>query len=117
MLADRVQLQQVLVNLIRNAHEACKDREPHILVESAAAGSGVRICIDDNGTGLSESAGDPFSPLTTSKPGGMGLGLAICRTLVEAMGGRIWVDRTSPAGTRICFTLAKPGQEHLKASG
>lgn len=111
VLADRVHLQQVLVNLLRNAWEACRGGDARIIVASACAGADqVEVSVTDNGSGIPEDAGNVFSPLTSSKTEGLGLGLSISRTLIEAMGGRIWVAETGPAGTVIRFTLPRAGR-------
>lgn len=105
--ADVVQVQQVLVNLIRNACDATKKgTAPRIRITSRAHAEGeVRICVEDNGTGIPDEVKDLFSTFSTSKEGGLGIGLSISRTIVEAHGGSIWVEATGPAGTTICFTL------------
>lgn len=107
VLVDRVQVQQVLVNLMRNALEAMKDKPQRRLVLKAAAmpGRKVRISIEDNGAGLSDKvARNLFKPLVSSKRGGMGVGLSICHAIVTTHGGRIWAD-SSPKGTAFHFTL------------
>jgi len=107
VLVDRVQVQQVLVNLMRNALEAMKDKPQRRLVlkASAAPGRKVKISIEDNGSGLSDKvAKNLFKPLISSKRNGMGVGLSICHAIVTAHGGRIWADST-PGGTVFHFTL------------
>lgn len=107
VLVDRVQVQQVLVNLMRNALDAMKDKPQRRLVLKAAAapGSKVKITIEDNGSGLSDQiAKNLFKPFVSSKHGGMGVGLSICHTIITAHGGRIWADAL-PSGTAFHFTL------------
>lgn len=108
VLADRIQIQQVLVNLIRNAIDAMTDSTPRILrISSAGQKDGfVRLSIEDSGQGISEDiAGQLFQPFVTSKENGMGIGLSICRTIVEAHGGRIWFESRTGGGTIFHFTL------------
>ncbi|WP_278393010.1 PAS domain S-box protein [Sphingobium yanoikuyae] len=108
VLADRVQIEQVLVNLIRNAAEAMADSPVRELtISSAIEGPAmVRVTIADTGPGLAEEvASQLFQAFLSTKTDGMGLGLSICRTIVEAHGGKIWVDTPPGDGTRFHFTL------------
>ncbi|MDQ3140084.1 MAG: ATP-binding protein [Pseudomonadota bacterium] len=108
--ADKVQIQQVLINLIRNACDASVGGEdPLVTVSSETWQDGfVRICVADRGRGIPTAAGDLFHPFTTSKKEGLGLGLSISRTIVEGHGGKIWIETSNERGTRICFTV--PGE-------
>jgi len=110
VFVDRIQIQQVLFNLIRNAIEAMIDgsvRSLGISSKSLAEGF-VMVSIEDSGTGISENvAGQLFQPFVTTKKAGMGIGLSICRTIVEAHGGRIWFEPGSEGGTIFHFTLPK----------
>lgn len=108
VLVDRVQIQQVLTNLMRNAIEAMKDSNTkELLVETSRSGDGmVRIDVADTGTGLSDEISDKlFQPFVTSKAGGMGIGLSISKRIVEAHGGEISAAANSRGGTTFTFTL------------
>lgn len=118
VFADRIQIQQVLVNLIRNAIEimleAGSRRELEISTACATDGA-IEVAVSDTGAGLApEVAAHLFQPFVTTKRKGMGLGLSICRTIVEAHGGRIWVDARPGGGTVFKFTL-RPGREEEAA--
>lgn len=107
VLIDRVQMQQVLFNLMRNAIEAMaggSSRELHI--SAIREDDIVRIRVADTGPGLApEVAARLFEPFVTTKPDGMGLGLAICRRIVERHGGRLWFESGANGGLIACFTL------------
>jgi two-component system sensor kinase FixL len=113
VLVDRIQIQQVLVNLIRNAIEVLLEAPgPRELgIETASAGDGtVQVSVADSGAGLApEVRAHLFQPFVTTKQKGMGLGLSICRTIVEAHGGKIWVETRPQGGTVFRFTLRVPG--------
>lgn len=107
-LVDRVQIQQVLLNLIRNAMEAMSDaRAPRIVIETAPiADNMIEMSVTDNGTGMSaEVLSQLFQPFVTSKASGMGIGLSITRSIVEAHGGRIWSEPNPSGGTTFRFTV------------
>jgi signal transduction histidine kinase len=107
---DRVQLQQVILNLIMNAVEAMSgvsegQRELLIGTEKDAS-SGVLVAVQDSGPGLNPESFDRlFDAFYTTKAGGMGMGLSICRSIVEAHGGRVWASRTAGPGATVQFTL------------
>jgi signal transduction histidine kinase len=110
VLGDRVQLQQVLLNLIRNAVEAMStvtDRPRTLMISSQPTDAGeVMVTVEDAGTGLDSAITDRiFHPLFTTKPDGMGMGLAICRSIVEAHHGRLWASPNLPHGTTFRFTV------------
>lgn len=95
VLCDRVQLQQVVLNLIMNASDAMVDKEPdarRITIRSNAAHGRVRISIRDNGCGLPADVESIFQPLVTTKKQGLGLGLAISRSIAESHGGKLWAE-------------------------
>lgn len=108
VLVDRVQIQQVLTNLMRNAIEAMKDSElKELSVETARTEDGmVRVDVADTGTGISDEISERlFHPFVTSKAGGMGIGLSISKRMIEAHGGQISAASNSPRGTVFTFTL------------
>jgi PAS domain S-box-containing protein len=107
--ADRVQLQQVIINLVMNGIEAMQsvtDRPRELVVRSGQDDAQVRISVTDCGVGLSaESADHLFSAFFTTKASGMGMGLSICRSIIEAHGGRLWATANVPHGATFQFTL------------
>ncbi|QDI05217.1 two-component sensor histidine kinase [Xanthomonas cerealis pv. cerealis] len=116
VLADRVQTQQVLVNLVLNAMEAMAQtpaaaRTIRIGTEPEDARS-LRLTVEDGGVGLSaEAQAHLFDAFWTTKPDGIGIGLSISRSIVEASGGRIWAAPRSPCGAvfGVCLPIATPG--------
>lgn len=112
VLGDRVQLQQVLINLIMNAIEATRtltERPRRILIKSSRHSDGVLVQVQDNGPGIGpKQAEHIFEPFFSTKPEGVGMGLAISRSIVESHGGRLWVEAGSN-GALFEFTL--PAQD------
>jgi C4-dicarboxylate-specific signal transduction histidine kinase len=108
---DRVQLQQVMLNLIVNAIQAMSGigegaRELQICTDAVPFEGGVRVGVRDTGPGLSpESLSRLFEPFYTTKPEGMGMGLSICRSIIEAHGGRLWAIPCEPQGALFQFTI------------
>ena len=107
---DRVQLQQVILNLIVNAVEAMSsvtDGSRELLISTANADSdGVLVAMRDSGPGLAPASPEHlFEPFYTTKPGGLGMGLPICRSIIEAHGGRLWATANVPRGAIFQFTL------------
>jgi two-component system sensor kinase FixL len=108
VLADRVQIQQLLFNLIRNSLEAMQSspKRELILETRRIPGGLAEVSVQDNGPGLDASvARDLFKPFTTNKDGGMGVGLTICQTIVEAHGGHIWLVHSGSDGAIFRFSL------------
>jgi signal transduction histidine kinase len=110
VLANRVQLQQVLLNLMLNAIEAMKDTGGELTIRSRADEDGrLLVSVSDTGVGiLAESAERIFDPFHTTKPQGTGMGLTITRSIVESYGGRVWTTVNQGAGATFHFIL--PGQ-------
>jgi signal transduction histidine kinase len=109
VIADRIQIQQVLVNLIRNAAEAMAETTQRELAVTTTLvdGETVQVTVADRGPGLpNEMARRLFQPFVSTKRHGMGLGLVICRSIVEAHGGRLWSEPNPGGGTIFGFTLA-----------
>jgi two-component system, LuxR family, sensor kinase FixL len=106
---DRVQIQQVLLNLIRNAVEAMETSEARELtLATAVQDTWVQISVGDTGDGVpAEIEARLFQPFVTTKPEGMGIGLSVCRTIIEAHGGRLWVESDPDKGSIFHFTLPR----------
>lgn len=124
VLGDPVQLQQVILNLVVNSLHVLKewhgDRRRVTIVASPETQRSVRIEVCDTGPGIPETLGPRvFEPFFTTKPQGLGLGLSICRTLVEAHGGKIQAELTSESGAKMVVTLPSARQHggaHLSAT-
>jgi C4-dicarboxylate-specific signal transduction histidine kinase len=112
VLGDRVHLSQVLLNLLINGMEAVKSRPANlrrVLVEGRTETAGtVEIAVSDSGPGISDDAIEQiFTPLFTTKTAGIGVGLAISRSIIEAHGGRLWAVNCAPGGAAFHFTLPR----------
>ena len=111
---DRVQLQQVILNLILNAAEAMSAvdegaRELLISTDESRT-NGVLVAVRDSGPGIDpEHVDRVFDAFYTTKPSGVGMGLSICRSIIDAHGGRLWANANEPVGAAFQFTL--PGSE------
>lgn len=105
--ADKEQLSRVFVNLIKNAVQAIgRKEEGHLRVSIVISKPNVRVVIEDNGTGIPDDVAEKlFTPNFTTKSGGMGLGLAISKGIVEVIGGRIWFESTPGLGTKFFVQL------------
>jgi C4-dicarboxylate-specific signal transduction histidine kinase len=111
---DRIQLQQVILNLINNAVQAMSAAEVEsrelVIFTSESNRDGIIVAVRDSGPGL-----DPpnleriFKPFYTTKPGGLGMGLSICRSIIESHGGRLWASANMPRGTTFQFTIPVQG--------
>jgi len=110
---DRVQLQQVVLNLLLNAVEAMGSVEAtprELLISTRQDHKGVRVAVHDSGPGIRPEHLDRiFNSFYTTKPSGTGMGLSICRSIIDAHGGRLWAEANEPRGTIFQFTV--PGAE------
>src|SRR5262245_9421520 len=120
--ADPVQLREVLLNLIMNAAEAMITTEETrriLAIASAPSGDGVSITVEDSGTGIDpKNAEQIFEAFFTTKPTGMGMGLAICRSIIVAHGGRLWASPGTSSGTifHVVLPLRRDEQRPVSAS-
>ena len=115
VFASRVQLQQVLMNLMLNAIEAMKDKGGDIAIKAKVNTNGlVEISICDSGVGLvAENCERIFEPFQTTKPQGTGMGLTISRSIVESYGGRVWANANEGPGATFHFTLPVENEDRL----
>ena len=115
VVGNEVQLQQVILNLVMNAIESMSSAEPRVLSikSEITAHNGVRVSIADTGSGISlTNLNRVFKPMFTTKARGMGMGLSICRSIIESHNGRIWVAAGAPRGSIFRFELPADGTEH-----
>jgi two-component system sensor kinase FixL len=117
VLVDKVQIQQVVLNLVRNAIEAMEQsprRDLTIATERGGDGMAV-VKVSDTGTGIApDFAAQLFQPFMTTKPHGLGVGLSISRTIVESHGGKIGAEANPQGGTTFRFTIRAVSQEELR---
>src|SRR5262249_53542086 len=110
---DRVQVQQVVLNLILNAVEAMGSIESaprELLVRTEQAQTGVLVAVGDAGPGIDPAHLERvLTPFYTTKPSGTGMGLSICRSIMAAHGGRLWAEANEPRGAIFQFTLPASG--------
>jgi signal transduction histidine kinase len=115
VMGDRVQLQQVLMNLMTNSIDAMKDLDGtrELIVSSQAEDGHLMISVSDTGVGLPPKQADQiFDAFFTTKPQGTGMGLRISRSIVESHGGRLWADGNSPRGSSFHLTLPTKMEVH-----
>jgi C4-dicarboxylate-specific signal transduction histidine kinase len=109
MMGDRVQLQQVLLNLVLNACDSMRESDAPRVVSirsGLVAGPAIEVAISDVGHGIApDELERVFTPFVTSKAEGIGLGLAICRTIIEAHRGKLWASNNAGPGATLQFTL------------
>ena len=115
ILGDRVQLQQVMLNLIMNAIEAMSEvsegSRELLIGTSTTETDSVLVTISDSGPGLSQTNPERiFDAFYTTKTSGLGMGLSICRSIVEAHGGRLWATPNEPRGAVFCMMLPVGGK-------
>ena len=116
VLVDRVQIQQVLVNLFRNALEAmAQSSRRELTVSNTPAGDDmIEIMVSDTGSGFGDDVEKSlFKTFFTTKETGMGVGLSISRSIIEAHGGRMWAEANSSGGATFRFTLPAASSESL----
>ena len=117
-MAEPIQIQQVILNLIRNAMDAEAqeiDRNKQIIVKSflLVEENRIQVSVIDYGDGIDqETAQQLFNPFYTTKTTGMGMGLAICQSIIQLHGGRLWFTRNTDKGTTFHFTLPTAFEEH-----
>jgi len=120
VLADKVQIQQVILNLMRNAVDAMESSERRELVLAATAADDdmVEVSVSDTGSGIApEITSQLFQPFITTKRQGMGVGLSISRTIIEGHGGRIWAEANRGGGTVFRFTLRAVSEKEMDDAG
>jgi two-component system sensor kinase FixL len=109
VMVDMLQIEQTLLNLMKNSIEAIaegKHRNGVIDIEAVLHNRDmVEIQVADNGPGFPPDCKDPFLPFVSQKREGLGIGLRLCRSIIEAHGGRLWLNRDAARGAEVCFTL------------
>jgi C4-dicarboxylate-specific signal transduction histidine kinase len=119
VLGDRIQLQQVVLNLVMNAIEAMStvgDRPRQLLIRTRNIEDRAQVTVEDSGPGFDPDGSEKmFDPFYTTKPSGMGMGLSICRSIVQSHGGRLWATAKHGPGTMFHFALPKYRGEELHA--
>jgi PAS domain S-box-containing protein len=118
VLGDKVQLQQVVLNLLLNAFDAMKTYSPlerEVKVHVEPYGADLKVTVSDRGVGLSMDKLDKiFEPFYTTKGEGLGMGLSICRSIIEAHGGHLWAENNPDRGATFCFTVPMEGYRNEK---
>ncbi len=116
VLADEIQIEQVILNLVRNALQAMQDVEAAtrvLTIKTVRRGGDVEVSVRDSGCGISEEARERvFEPFFSTKKNGMGMGLSISRSILEVHDGRLWVTSDSDRGSTFRFTLPIAGSNH-----
>src|SRR5437016_9580087 len=115
LMGDRVQLQQVLMNLMINGIEAMKntDGTRELVIKSQPENEQVLVSVSDTGVGLPQQQADQiFDAFFTTKLHGTGMGLRISRSIVESHGGRLWAEKNSPRGASFYFTVSTKVEAH-----
>jgi two-component system sensor kinase FixL len=116
---DAVQIEQVIINLLLNAIEAMRQSgiaHPTLTLQTAVQNGAVAVSVEDNGPGIDPAVVDQiFDPFFTTKQRGMGMGLSICRSIIEQHGGRLWADRAASGGA--VFRLLLPTSEGVANHG
>lgn len=108
VLADRIQIQQVVINLVRNACQACESDVCHVGIKARAVNSHVEVCVIDEGPGIpADIIAKVFDAFISTRSAGLGMGLSISRTIIEAHGGRISAANLPDRGAAVCFTLPR----------
>lgn len=117
MTADLVKIQQVLINLLKNACDAVADSSQAVVaIDAMQDDEHLTVCVADSGSGVSpEAVATMFAWSESSKGDGMGIGLSICRTIIELHQGSIWLEKTGPRGSEFRFSVPEPKPEPVPA--
>ncbi len=109
IMVDQVQIEQVLLNLVRNAIDAAADHhngEKWVRIRARQTGEELEFAVEDNGPGIAPDIAEQlFEPFETTKPRGLGLGLSLSYRIIEAHQGRLWCDKTAREGARFVFRI------------